>query len=94
MFGILLMLKNSPADTKKKPIVNRKRRRRLKILSAIISIIYSILSIILKNQIICNYFLLSLILQNIMISPFTYKIFNQPYNNYITFLKEHPDFIN
>lgn len=94
IFCILFIFKNSPADTKKKPIVNKKRRLRFKIISTTVSIIYSILVIILNNEIVCNYFLLSLILQNIMISPITYKLFKQPYNNYIIFLKNHPDFIN
>jgi len=94
ILGIIFMFKNSPADTEKKPIVNRKRRLIFKILSTILAITYSILSVIIKNEIICNYLLISLILQNIMIAPATYKIFKQPYNNYIVFLKNHPDFIS
>lgn len=94
IFGVIFIFKNAPADTKKKPIVNKTRRLRFKIISTIIAVFYSILSIIIKNKVICNYFLLSIILQNIMVSPITYKIFKQPYNNYIIFLKNHPDFIN
>ena len=94
IFGVIFIFKNAPADTKKKPIVNKTRRLRFKIISTIIAVFYSILSIIIKNEVICNYFLLSIILQNIMVSPITYKIFKQPCNNYIIFLKNHPDFIN
>lgn len=79
----------SPADTKKRPIVNKKRRKIYKILSTIISIIYVILSIIIKDNYISNSLLFSILLQNILISPITYKIFNMPYNNYKTYIKTH-----
>jgi len=79
----------SPADTHKKPIVNKKRRKLYKLLSTIISIIYIALSIIVNNQYISNCFLFSTLLQNILISPITYKIFKLPYNNYKTYMLKH-----
>lgn len=94
IIGTFFMFKNSPADTKKRPIVNKKRRRNFKIISTILATIFGILAILINNQIIVNYLIISLILQNIMISPLTYKIFKQPYNNYIDFLKTHPNYIN
>lgn len=92
--GTLLMFKNSPADTKKRPIVNKKRRKIYKILSTILAIIFTICSIIIKDNFISNCFIFGLIMQNCMISPIVYKIFKLPYNNYITFLKEHPEYSN
>ncbi len=94
MFGICLMFKNSPADTKKRPIVSKKRRDTYKMLSTIIVIIYSFIAIILNNNFISNCLIFSIILQNLLISPTVYKIFKLPYNNYIDFLKKHPDFAN
>lgn len=79
----------SPADTHKRPIVNKKRRKIYKILSTIISIIYVILSIIIKNTYISNCFIFAIVLQNILISPITYKIFKLPYNNYKEYIKTH-----
>ena len=79
----------SPADTKKRPIVNKKRRKIYKILSTIISISYVTLSIIIKNSYIENCLIFSIILQNILISPITYKIFKLPYNNYKEYIKTH-----
>ena len=79
----------SPADTHKRPIINKKRRKIYKILSTIISIIYVILSIIIKNTYISNCFIFAIILQNIIISPITYKIFKLPYNNYKEYIKTH-----
>lgn len=94
IFGIYLMFKNAPADTHKKPIINKKKRKMYKFLSTSLAIIYSIIIILVKDQIFSNYLLMSLILQNIMISPITYKIFKLPYNNYITYLEKHPEFSN
>lgn len=94
IFCIIFMYKNAPADTKKKPIVNKKRRFILKMVSTAFSIIFVILSIIIKNNYISNCMIFALILENCLISPLTYKIFRLPYNNYIDFLKSHPDFTN
>ena len=90
----LLMLKNSPADTKKRPIVNPKRRLIYKLISTILAIIFATLIIVIKNNFISNCLVFGLILQNILISPLTYIIFKQPYNNYKEFLRLNPDFLN
>lgn len=92
ILGICFMFKNAPADTKKKPIVSKKRRKIYKIISTILTIIFSLLSILINNNFISNCLIFSIIMQNLMISPTVYRIFKLPYNNYITFLKEHPDF--
>lgn len=92
IIGLILIIKNSPADTKKRPIVSKKRRLFYKIMSMVIVFIYSILCIILNNKFIINCMIFSIVLENILISPTVYKIFKLPYNNYINFLKMHPDF--
>ena len=92
--GCILMFKNSPADTKKRPIVNPTRRLIYKAISTTFAITYLILSITLKNEFICNCLILGLVLQNILISPLTYRLFKQPYNNYKDFLRLNPNFLN
>ena len=92
IIGIILMYKNSPADTYKRPIVNKKRRLIYKYISVLFTIIYSFLGILIQNGFLSNCFILSIIMQNFMISPIVYKLFGLPYNNYITFLKNHPEF--
>lgn len=90
IFGIILTLlifKNSPADTHKRPIVSKKIRKKLKIKSTIVAIIFVVLSFFTDNFI-SNCLLLSLLLEVIFISPITYKIFKLPYNNYITYLEK------
>lgn len=91
---IILMHKNAPADTYKRPIVNKKRRDTYKIISTTLAIIFGFTAVLINNEFISNCLIFSLILENALISPFVYKLFKLPYNNYITYLKEHPDFAN
>ena len=79
---ILLMFKNAPADTYKRPIINKKRRRTYKFLSTIIAIIFALLSLLSQNNFLSNALLLSLVVQCFMVSPMIYKLFKLPYNNY------------
>ena len=82
IIGIILMHKNSPADTAKKPILSPKRRKIYKTVSTLIAIIFVIASIVIKDDFLSNSFILSLLLQDVMISPTTYKIFGETYDNY------------
>lgn len=91
-FNILLIFKNAPADTKKRPIVNKKRRQTYKTISTIIAICFSYIAVLINNNIISNCLVFALMLENCLISPIVYRLFKLPYNNYITFLKEHPGF--
>lgn len=88
ILGIILILafyKNAPADTKKRPIINPKRRLFYKYISVFIVIIFSFLSILINNNFMANCFILSLVVQSFMISPLVYKIFKLPYNNYLAY---------
>lgn len=80
--GILLIFKNSPADTEKKPIVNPKRRLAYKIISTVIAIIFVILSLTIPDNFLSNSFIIALIIQCFMTDKLTYKIFGLPYDNY------------
>ena len=79
---ILLIYKYAPADTEKRPLINKKKRKKYKIFSLISSFGFTILIIIFNENIISNYLLLGMIEATIMIIPITYKIFNLPYDNY------------
>lgn len=94
LINIILIYKNAPADTKKRPIINKKRRRKYKLISTLIAVIFSFLSFKTNNNFLSNCFIFAIILENVLISPMIYKLFKLPYNNYITYLKEHPNFIN
>ena len=82
IIAIILMFKNAPADTKKRPIVNKNRRLFFKYFSVFIAILYSFLSITLNDNFITNGLLFVLIIQCIITSPLVYKIFKLPYDNY------------
>ena len=86
IISILLMFKNSPADTYKRPIVSKKRRDTYKTISVMISITMAFISLFINNNFLSNALIFALLLQNIMISPITYKIFKLPYNNYKKYL--------
>jgi len=80
------IFKNSPADTKKRPIVNPKRRLFYKYISTFIVIIFAYISILTKNDFLSNCFMFAPLVQSFMIAPTVYKIFGLPYNNYLTYM--------
>lgn len=79
---IIFLMKYAPADTVKRPLVNAKKRRKLKIISSIKGIIYLVLIICFKDNLISGYLLCGLIESVLMIHPLVYKIFNLSYDNY------------
>lgn len=84
---IILCIYNwAPADTHKRPIVNKKRREIYKTLATTIAIIFSFTSILISNQFIANCLIISLLVECFMISPYIYKLFKLPYNNYKNYL--------
>ncbi len=75
----------SPADTVKRPLINKKKRNKFKFLSIITTLIYFILTLFIKNNLIINSLIFGLIIECILISPLTYKIFKMPYKNYVNY---------
>ena len=72
----------APADTHKRPIVNIKKRKRFKLFSSSLGMIYTLFIILFYNNLIANYLFIGMIISVIVILPITYKIFNLPYDNY------------
>lgn len=72
----------SPADTVKRPLINKKRRIKFKILSVIMAITYLIITILIKDNTLINILIFGLIIECILILPITYKVFKMPYKNY------------
>lgn len=72
----------APADTIKRPLINARKRKRYKILSICLAMLYIILIFNINNNLFKNLLTFALILQTILILPITYKIFNLSYNNY------------
>lgn len=84
--GIIIIFNNSPADTAKKPIINKKRRIIYKSISTIIAIIFVTMSVNVQDVFISNSFLMGLMLQAMMTMKITYRLFNQTYDNYKNYL--------
>ena len=85
IIGIILIYKNSPADTKKRPIINKKRRKIYKIISTSLAITYSVLSILINQNFLANVFIISLLLQCVFTSKTIYKMCKEPYDNYTNY---------
>ena len=75
----------APADTIKRPLIKRNKRIKFKILSIMVVIIYFILTLVLKNNLLINSLIFGLLIECILINPITYKVFKMPYKNYITY---------
>ena len=82
LISIVLIFKNAPADTYKRPIISKKRRQKYKLISTIVAITMVVLAIVAKNQFISNSLIFALVVQNFMISPMIYHLFKLPYANY------------
>lgn len=72
----------APADTKKRPLSNKRKRIIRKIITVMIGFIYTLMIILLNNTYWTSIILSAMIIQAIIISPLIYWLFNQPYNNY------------
>lgn len=83
-FSILGFALYSPADTKKRPIVNKKRRLLFKVVSLIITLVYCCYSF-KQSNLISNLMIASLLYQSLLINPLIYKITHQEFNNYKTY---------
>lgn len=81
LLSIISYLLYAPADTVKRPIRDKKMRIIRKIATIIIAIIYYI-CILKFDYSIGKLFLITLLIESIMIHPILYKIFKQPYANY------------
>ena len=82
---MIIFLLYAPADTVKRPLINKKKRKMYKILSVITALIFISLIFIIDNFLIKNMLIFALILESILILPITYKIFKLPYKNYLNY---------
>lgn len=84
---LLSIILFAPADTDKRPLVNKKHRLKLKIISTLICLVYIFIIFVSKNTLLNNLILLTIITESLLINPIIYKIFSLPYNNYKEYLK-------
>lgn len=75
----------SPADTEKRPIVGKVKRKKLKVQTFISVMLILFLNLIINEVIIMNLTLASFFYQTISVLPITYKILGRSYKNYERF---------
>lgn len=90
ILSIIFIAIYAPADTEKRPLIRKNRRILYKIICTITAIVLTIYSFYIKNTLIQNSILFSLMLECIMISPLSYKIFKLKYANYKNYKKPLP----
>lgn len=86
IIAIILVYIYAPADTIKRPIINRNRRAIYKSLTTLSCIILTLTSIIIKDNSISNLIIFGVYTEVILILPITYKIFGLSYNNYLNYI--------
>lgn len=79
---IILYFLFAPSDTKKRPLIKKKKRTIYKVLSITILLIYLIISLVIKNNLVINCMLFGALIELFLINPISYKVFKAPYNNY------------
>lgn len=82
IISIIILAIYAPADTPKRPLINKKKRIIYKVLTTLISLGYLITIVLIKNKIIINTLLYSLLLECFLVTPFIYKLFGVSYKNY------------
>lgn len=80
--ALIIIILYSPADTVKRPLINKKKRKRFKIISIVSVLIYFVITLIVTNKLLINCLIIGLLIECILILPITYKLFKMPYRNY------------
>lgn len=83
---LIIFLLYAPADTKNRPLVNEKKRKRYKYITLVSGTIYIILLFLIKNTFLQNALVCAMIIQSVLIHPMIYKLFKLPYNNYKSYV--------
>ncbi len=82
IISIIILAIYAPADTPKRPLINKKKRIIYKVLTILISIGYLITITIIKDKLIINSLFYSLLLECFLVTPLIYKLFGVSYKNY------------
>lgn len=81
IFSSIVIAIYAPADTEKRPLIHKEKRKQDKILAMLISVIYLVF-IILFNNLYTKCMGYALILECLMINPLIYSLTNQKFNNF------------
>lgn len=87
LVSIIILIKYAPADTEKRPLINKKKRNVFKLLTILLIVVYLSLVIFLDNIVLTNIIIISIVLEGIMVHPFFYKVMGLTFDNYKTYQK-------
>ena len=85
LMSVTLLGFYAPADTEKRPLINKKRRLTYKVISVLLGLWYIVMSILTKDNTLSNCLLFAIILEAFVVLPITYKLFGVKYKNYINY---------
>ena len=85
LMSVTLLGFYAPADTEKRPLINKKRRITYKIISVLLGLWYIVMFFLIKDNTFSNCILFALILETFVILPITYKMFGVKYKNYVNY---------
>ncbi len=82
---LIIMIAYSPSDTVKRPLIKKSKRIKFKVLSILTTIIYFVITLFIKSNLIINCLIIGLLIECILILPITYRTFKMPYKNYVNY---------
>ena len=85
LMSVTLLGFYAPADTEKRPLINKKRRLTYKVISVLLGLWYIVMSILTKDNTLSNCLLFAIILEAFVVLPITYKLFGVKYKNYVNY---------
>ena len=81
VISTIVLISFAPADTSKRPLKDRRKRIKNKIITSIIAVSYTLI-ITTMDFSINSILMWALMIQAFCTNPLSYKLFNQTYNNY------------
>lgn len=82
IFCLVSLILYAPADTEKRPLINKNKRVMYKIISIATGIIYTLLQFVNNNSFLINTATFSMVIECVLINPFVYKVLGFRYSNY------------
>lgn len=85
----ILIFMYAPSDTKKRPLINKKKRTIYKFITTISCITLNIIALFIKDSTLSNLIIFGIWVEIVMILPISYRLFHLSYNNYKNYKPIH-----
>ncbi len=89
ILGTIYLFFYAPADTIKRPLPNKRKRVIRKIITVSTATIFTIIALFLNEYRFSLLLTDAVVLEDVMVSPITYKVFKQPYKNYVNYKRKN-----